>query len=53
MIVVVLGLIMMVLAIAIYNLEPFVRDEITIPVVRILLFGGSAVTVIGAIKLFF
>lgn len=50
--IVVLGLIMMVLGVAIYNLEPFVRDEITIPVVRVLLFGGSAVTVIGVIKLF-
>lgn len=49
---IILGLIMMVLGVGVYNLEPFVRDEITIPAVRILMFGGSAVIVVGFIKLF-
>lgn len=49
---IVLGLIMMVLGLAVYNTESIVRDEVTIPIVRILMFGGSAVIVVGFIKLF-
>ena len=46
------GLIMMVLGLAVYNIDPNEKYGITIPVVRILLFVGSAVTVVGFIKLF-
>ena len=49
---IIIGLIMMVLGLAVYNLDVHERYDITIPTVRILLFGGSAVTVIGFIKLF-
>lgn len=50
--IIVIGLIMMVLGLAVYNFDPIEKYDITIPTVRILLFGGSAVIVIGFIKLF-
>ena len=50
--IIVIGLMMMVLGLALYNFDPNEKYDATIPTVRILLFGGSAATVIGFIKLF-
>ena len=47
------GLIMMVLGLAVYNIDPNEKYDITTPTVRILLFGGSAIIVIGSIRMFF
>lgn len=48
----VIGLMMMVLSVGVHNLDIEDRYEWSTPVIRILLFGGSALCVVGAIQFF-